>query len=102
MMDNIQEGQCLETDEAVGRGNLKCFMVVHNVAKRHNLGTLSRSATAFGVSEVILVGKKEYNAFGSHGATLHIGFRHFHNLSAARQYLKVNLRPLQALSFLAL
>ena len=31
----------------------KCFLIVHSVSKRQNIGNLLRSATAFGVSEVI-------------------------------------------------
>lgn len=65
------------------------FLLIHNVAKRHNLGTLARSATAFGVTEIILVGRKDFNAFGSHGATLHLQFRHFHTLADAVKFLKV-------------
>ncbi|KAF5941684.1 hypothetical protein HYC85_019326 [Camellia sinensis] len=64
------------------------YVVVHNIAKRHNVGTLARSATAFGVSEVILVGRRDFNAFGSHGSTSHLRFRHFHSLSDARLFLK--------------
>ena len=30
----------------------KCFLIIHSVAKRHNIGNLLRSATAFGVSQV--------------------------------------------------
>ncbi|KAL5984008.1 hypothetical protein ACLOJK_018110 [Asimina triloba] len=63
------------------------FVVVHNIAKRHNVGTLARSATAFGVSELILVGRRDFNAFGSHGSTSHLAFRHFYSLSEARLYL---------------
>lgn len=62
--------------------------MVHNIAKRHNVGTLARSATAFGVSEMILVGRRDFNAFGSHGSTSHVNFRHFHSLSDARVFLK--------------
>ena len=29
-----------------------CYLIVHNVSKRHNIGTLIRSAVAFGVTEV--------------------------------------------------
>ena len=29
-----------------------CYLIVHNVSKRHNIGTLVRSAAAFGVTEV--------------------------------------------------
>jgi len=32
----------------------KCFLVIHSVSKRHNVGNLLRSATAFGVAEVCL------------------------------------------------
>ena len=31
----------------------KCFLIIHSVSKRQNIGNLLRSATAFGVSEVI-------------------------------------------------
>ncbi|KAL6535346.1 hypothetical protein OROMI_026720 [Orobanche minor] len=64
------------------------YVVVHNIAKRHNVGTLARSATAFGVTELILVGRRDFNAFGSHGSTSHLRFRHFHSLSLAHSYLK--------------
>ncbi|GAA0164504.1 hypothetical protein Leryth_002661 [Lithospermum erythrorhizon] len=64
------------------------FVVVHNIAKRHNVGTLARSATAFGVSEMILVGRRDFNSFGSHGSTSHLRFRHFYSLPDATEYLK--------------
>ncbi|XP_042414013.1 uncharacterized tRNA/rRNA methyltransferase YsgA-like isoform X1 [Zingiber officinale] len=67
---------------------VESLVVVHNVAKRHNIGTMARSATAFGVSEIVLVGRRDFNAFGSHGSTSHLRFRHFHSLSHARLYLK--------------
>ncbi|MQL76226.1 hypothetical protein Taro_008639 [Colocasia esculenta] len=69
------------------------LVVVHNVAKRHNVGTMARSATAFGVSEIVLVGRRDFNAFGSHGSTTHLRFRHFHSLSQARLYLKARPAP---------
>ncbi|KAK7387836.1 hypothetical protein VNO78_22631 [Psophocarpus tetragonolobus] len=64
------------------------YVVVHNIAKRHNVGTLARSATAFGVSELILVGRRDFNCFGSHGSSSHLRFRHFHSLQDARNFLK--------------
>ncbi|KAI9115071.1 hypothetical protein K1719_014084 [Acacia pycnantha] len=67
---------------------LESYVVVHNIAKRHNVGTLARSATAFGVSELILVGRRDFNSFGSHGSTTHLRFRHFHSLQDARHFLK--------------
>lgn len=74
-----------QTQNHVG---FESYVVIHNIAKRHNVGTLARSATAFGVSELILVGRRDFNAFGSHGSTSHIRFRHFYTLSDARLYLK--------------
>lgn len=64
------------------------YVLVHNVAKRHNVGTLARSATALGVSEFILVGRRDFNSFGSHGSTSHLPFRHFYSLQDARLFLK--------------
>ena len=73
-----------------GGGHIESFVIVYNVAKRHNVGTLVRSASAFGVSEMILVGKhKDFNAFGSHGSAPFLRFRHFFSLLDARSYLKV-------------
>ncbi|KAF9618292.1 hypothetical protein IFM89_000927 [Coptis chinensis] len=67
---------------------IESTVVVHNIAKRHNVGTMARSATAFGVSELILVGRRDFNAFGSHGSTSHLRLRHFHSLNEAQTYLK--------------
>ncbi|XP_042516427.1 putative TrmH family tRNA/rRNA methyltransferase [Macadamia integrifolia] len=75
----------MAAEEAAG---VECRVVVHNIAKRHNVGTMARSATAFGVTEFILVGRRDFNAFGSHGSTSHLRFRHFHSLTDARLYLK--------------
>jgi tRNA G18 (ribose-2'-O)-methylase SpoU len=49
---------------------VESVVVVHNVAKRHNVGTLARSATAFGVAEVVVVGRRDVSAFGSHGTSV--------------------------------
>ncbi|CAD6334728.1 unnamed protein product [Miscanthus lutarioriparius] len=38
---------------------VESVVMVHNVAKRHNVGTLARSATAFGVAEVVVVGRRD-------------------------------------------
>ncbi|KAH6768561.1 tRNA/rRNA methyltransferase family protein [Perilla frutescens var. frutescens] len=78
----------MENGEEKGEVKYESYVVVHNIAKRHNVGTLARSATAFGVAELILVGRRDFNAFGSHGSTSHVRFRHFHTLSLARTFLK--------------
>ena len=88
------------------------FVIVHNVSKRHNIGTIARCATAFGVKEVIrfpsdrcheyyrrlmmylscmqvcLVGSRQYNTFGSHGSDAYVEFRHDHTLEQCIRRLK--------------
>ncbi|GIL69060.1 hypothetical protein Vretifemale_42, partial [Volvox reticuliferus] len=65
-----------------------CFIITHSVSKRHNIGTILRSATAFGVKEVCLVGSRQFNTFGSHGSDAHVALKHFHTLQQCVQHLK--------------
>jgi tRNA(Leu) C34 or U34 (ribose-2'-O)-methylase TrmL len=53
---------------------------VYNVAKRHNVGNLLRSCTAFGVKAACLVGSHDFNSFGAHGADQHLPLRHYPTL----------------------
>ena len=63
------------------------YLIVHNVAKKHNVGTLARCATALGVREVCLVGNRHFNTFGSQGADAYVDFRYFATLTEVREYL---------------
>ena len=65
----------------------RCYFIVHNIAKKHNVGTIARCATAFGVRAVVLVGAKAYNTFGCKGASNHVDFLHYPSLHAAREGL---------------
>nr|XP_043613003.1 putative TrmH family tRNA/rRNA methyltransferase [Erigeron canadensis] len=85
MSDEEENGSKNNNNE---KGGYESYVVVHNIAKRHNVGTLARSATAFGVTELILVGRRDFNSFGSHGSTSHVRFRHFYTLSDACKFLK--------------
>jgi hypothetical protein len=38
--------------EAGPSGRADCYVIVYNISKKHNIGTLLRSCTAFGVKEV--------------------------------------------------
>jgi tRNA G18 (ribose-2'-O)-methylase SpoU len=79
-----------ESSSAMGEnGNgIELIVIVHNVAKRHNVGTMARSATAFGAAEIVLAGRRDFNCFGSHGSASHLRFRHFPSLTQACTYLK--------------
>ena len=52
------------------------YFLAHNVAKKHNVGTIARCCTAFGVKSLVLIGSREYNAFGAHGADGHVRIEH--------------------------
>ena len=92
----------------------KCFLIVHSVAKKHNVGNLLRSCTAFGVAEVLLLnksvfwrggyqlharraagplqvclcGSRQFTSYGSHGAGDYVAIRHFPSLPACCEHLK--------------
>ena len=78
-------------------GKPPCFVIMHSVSKKHNVGTIARCATAFGVQEVCmltfshavtsihqyecphlvqvcLVGSRQFNTFGSHGSDAYVDF----------------------------
>lgn len=63
------------------------YVVAHNVAKRHNLGMMMRSCTAFDVKALVLIGSRKFNAFGSQGADAHVAFEHYETLREAREGL---------------
>ena len=65
----------------------KSYLLVYNVGKRQNFGQLLRSAAAFGVSAVFVVGAEKLSTFGNQGTTLHCEFRHFADIKAAKEYL---------------
>ncbi|GJP54917.1 hypothetical protein CLOM_g13931 [Closterium sp. NIES-68] len=89
----------------------ECYVIVHNVAKRHNIGMLLRSATAFNVHQILVVGRRDFSAFGSHGAADHVSLKHFNSLTDAKTYLQErdcsicgveivdNARPIQSHPF---
>lgn len=64
-----------------------CFLVIHNVAKTANIGTLARCATAFGVQELLVVGSSKFNTFGAHGAADYVRVRSFTTLASMREYV---------------
>ncbi|CAG9466423.1 unnamed protein product [Pedinophyceae sp. YPF-701] len=67
----------------------KSYVIVHNVSKRANVGTLARSCTAFGVEELLIVGSsKNFNTFGSHGSCDFVKFRHFYTLEDCVAWLR--------------
>jgi tRNA G18 (ribose-2'-O)-methylase SpoU len=65
------------------------YLIISNIAKRSNIGNICRSASAFGVKEILCVGrKKDVNFFGAHGSQAHVDFRFFNSLDECVAYLK--------------
>lgn len=65
-----------------------CFLILYNIAKRHNVGNIARSASAFGVAQLCLVGSRHFSAFGAHGAENYVKFAHFTTLEDCCRHLK--------------
>lgn len=76
---------------------LRSYLLLFNIQKAKNAGTLIRSAAAFGVSEVFLVDapnpklvKRKRLTFGSHGTEDLTTYRTFESLTAVREYCVSN------------
>ena len=68
----------------------KSYLLIYNVGKRQNFGQLLRSACAFGVTAIFIVGAEKLSTFGNQGTSLHCEFRHFPDIVAAKTYLVEN------------
>jgi len=66
----------------------ECRVLIHHVAKRDNVGTLLRSAAAFGVREIVTGSRGKLKAFGHLGARRHLRVVQFSALDTAVAYLK--------------
>ena len=65
------------------------YVIVSNVAKKANVGNMMRSACAFGVEEILIVGqKKNLQYFGAQGTNKHVKTRCFDKLDAACAFAK--------------
>lgn len=66
----------------------ECRVLIHHVAKRENVGTLLRSAAAFGVREIVTGSRGKLKAFGHLGSRRHLRVVQFATLDKAVAYLK--------------
>ena len=66
--------------------NLKCYLIIHNVAKKHNVGSIIRSAAAMGVTEIWVVGKRKIASFGNQGTAKRVVYRNFGSLEELKTY----------------
>ena len=66
----------------------RCFLILHHIVKNRNFGALVRTADAFGVHEVVVVGRRSLPSAPSVGMARCVRHRHFLRLSEAEQYLR--------------
>lgn len=64
------------------------YLIINNISKKKNIGNLVRSASAFGIKEIIVVSRNKFELFGAHGSNKHIKIVQFFKLEDAVLYLK--------------
>jgi tRNA G18 (ribose-2'-O)-methylase SpoU len=64
------------------------YLIIFNITKKSNIGNLLRTANAFGISEVLVVGKRRFHEFGAFGTSGATTKRHFYRLEDACAYLR--------------
>jgi len=64
----------------------KSFLVIHNISKSKNVGSLLRSAAAFGVEEVWVIGSHKLKTFGNQGTAKRLRYRYFESFSHLQTY----------------
>eukprot|EP00040_Diaphanoeca_grandis_P042310 m.264674 g.264674 ORF g.264674 m.264674 type:complete len:308 (-) comp57525_c0_seq1:75-998(-) len=67
------------------------FLIIHHISKKSNGWGVVRSAVAFGIRMVIVVGSDKMNAFGCKGSDRYMEFKHFSRLEHAHHYVKDEL-----------
>mmetsp|Transcript_26311 Transcript_26311/g.47165 ORF Transcript_26311/g.47165 Transcript_26311/m.47165 type:complete len:203 (+) Transcript_26311:1433-2041(+) len=65
----------------------KSYLVLHNVSKKHNVGMLLRSAAAFNISEIVVVGSRKIPTFGSQGTAKRHLYRQMGSLAELKAFL---------------
>ncbi|RLN54864.1 hypothetical protein BBJ29_002463 [Phytophthora kernoviae] len=67
---------------------VELYVVLSNKSGRQNLGTYLRTASAFGTTQVLVVGSERFGTHGAHRAQKYVDVVHFYDFEAAREYLK--------------
>lgn len=65
---------------------MKSVVLIFNIQSNTNIGQLIRTANAFGVEEVCIVGRRKYASFGNQGTSSKTKIRHFYKVDDAFSY----------------
>lgn len=63
-------------------------LVLFNISKSRNFGEIIRTADALGISEILIVGRKQFSTYGHFGTDNGRKRRHFYTLDDAVNYLR--------------
>lgn len=69
------------------------YLLIYNIAKRHNIGTLIRSASAFNIKKVLVIGENKKilkKFFGSQGTVKKTEFLFFNDIKSIKEFCKEN------------
>jgi len=78
-------------DEAVHPlypGYPECRVLIYNVAKKGNIGTIVRTAVAFGATQLIVVGNRKINTLGNQMTNRFISWKFFDKWAACRAWIR--------------
>ncbi|KAG7391690.1 Membrane-bound transcription factor site-1 protease [Phytophthora pseudosyringae] len=64
------------------------YVVLSNKSGRQNLGTYLRTASAFGTTQVLVVGSERFGTHGAHRAQKYVDVVQVYDFAEARAYLK--------------
>lgn len=72
------------------RTSSKAYLVLFNdnPDKKQNFGKILRSAAAFQIHEVLIVGSSKFSTHGAHGSVKHLDIRYFESLDTLTSYLR--------------
>jgi tRNA G18 (ribose-2'-O)-methylase SpoU len=73
---------------------LRFYLILHDISKRSNVGTILRTASAFGAAAVLVVGgqRRSLRTFGAHGADKRLRYYFFDSLKQAVDFARHDLR----------
>ncbi len=69
------------------------YLLIYNIAKKHNIGTLIRSASAFKIKKVLVLGENKKilkKFFGSQGTVKKTEFLFFNDIKGIKEFCKEN------------
>ena len=90
---NINENINLEKEEDCNKNTYDFYLLIYNISKKNNIGTLIRSASAFNVKKVLVLGENKKvlkKFFGSQGTVKKTEFLFFEDSKTLKEFCKEN------------